>query len=402
MFVGRVDELKTIEQCLFQAKNSNPQHFLAQGERGIGKSSLLFYVEMLAKGEIKAFTGISFNFLVVSVDLGGCSTQFEIIRKLGRGMRQALSDHQAAKEAAKDFFNWILNWEILGVKYNKEKVEVDAEQIADDLVNQFVDFCNETRGLLDGIVILIDEADRPDADAGLGEFLKLLAERLSKRHCHNVLFGLAGLPTLLGKLRASHESSPRLFHTLLLEPLEVEERKSVVRICLEDAKGRNGFETTITPEALGFLADLSEGYPHFVQQFAYCAFDQDSDNVIDEEDVGEGAYKDGGALSQLGDKFFNEMYHARISSEDYRRVLDVMADYGDTWVTRKKIIAEADVSEANVNNALQTLKGKGIIIQDETRRGFYRLPTNSFAAWINAIRAARSKSDALQGDLFTG
>lgn len=41
MFVGRLEEINAIERCLFQAKNGNPQHFLVQGERGIGKSSLL-------------------------------------------------------------------------------------------------------------------------------------------------------------------------------------------------------------------------------------------------------------------------------------------------------------------------------------------------------------------------
>lgn len=49
--------------------------------------------------------------------------------------------------------------------------------------------------------------------------------------------------------------------------------------------------------------------------------------------------------------------------------------------------------DPNVNNALKALKEKSIIIQDDKRRGFYRLPTNSFAAWINAVRSARAKSD---------
>ena len=123
-------------------------------------------------------------------------------------------------------------------------------------------------------------------------------------------------------------------------------------------------------------------------------------NLIDVEDVGEGAYKEGGALAQLGDKFFNEMYHARISSPDYRRVLDSMAEHGDEWVARRAIISESGVNEVNVTNALQALKGKDIILQDDKRRGFYRLPTNSFAAWINAIRAARQKSDGTINQLL--
>ena len=397
MFVGRIDELRTIARCLFQAKNGNPQHFLAQGERGIGKSSLLFYVELLARGQVSAKCYDLFRFLVVSVDLAAATTQLDIIRTMGRGLRQSLAGHHIAKAKATEFWDWITNWEILGVKYHKPEEDADPAVVADDLVERLTGFSDSTKDVLDGIVLLIDEADRPSVDAGLGEFLKLLTERLARRQCLTIVIGLAGLPTILGKLRDSHESSPRLFETLLLEPLEFEERKQVVTIGLAEANAKNDTITEISDDALELLAELSEGYPHFVQQFAFSAFAQDTDNLIDDEDVYEGAFKDGGALSQLGDKFFNEMYHARISSEDYRRVLDAMAEHGDEWVARKNIIKESGVSEANVDNALGTLKVKEVILQDETRRGFYRLPTNSFAAWINANKAARAKSDAVQG-----
>src|ERR1700743_2715906 len=93
MFVGREDELKIIERCLFQSKNGNPQHFLVEGERGIGKSSLLKYVEAVADGKIPGLLigEERFNFLTVSIDLGGCETQVDIIGKLGRGLRSAIA-----------------------------------------------------------------------------------------------------------------------------------------------------------------------------------------------------------------------------------------------------------------------------------------------------------------------
>jgi len=393
MFVGRLEEIKAIERCLFQSKNGNPQHFLVQGERGIGKSSLLFYVDRLANGA--PFTRDKFNFLTVSIDIGGCHTQLDIIRKIGRGLKSAIAARQGMKETAKGFWDWLTNWEILGVKYNKATAsDFDAEEIAEELVAALDRFCLQMADSLDGVAFLIDEADRPGSDAGLGELLKLISERLTRQGCNRVVFGVAGLPTVMVRLRESHESSPRLFHTMLLEPLTLEERKRVVSIGINEANERNGVRTEITLDALELLAELSEGYPNFVQQFAYCAFEQDTDNEISDDDVASGAFNEGGAISQLGDKYFNEMYHARIASEDYRRVLDAMADYGDGWVSRKTIIAESGISETNVTNALQTLKAKGIILPDDTRRGFYKLPTNSFAAWINAIRTSRAKADA--------
>ncbi len=393
MFVGRIDELRVIERCLFQSKMGNQQHFLIQGERGIGKSSLLFYVHHIADGRIST-RGEKMNFVPVPIDLGGCQSQSDIVRKIGRGLRQSVSQRKHLKEKAKKAWEWLTNWEVLGVKYNKETDELDLEEIAEEFVTNIAGFCMEAGDEIDGVLFLIDEADRPGPESGLGSYLKLISERLTWRGCNKVVFGLAGLPSVLGRLRDSHESSPRLFQTMLLEPLTVEERKRVIRIGIKEANEKNAIQTEITEDAIGLLAELSEGYPHFVQQFSHSAFEHDFDNVIDENDVASGSFDEGGALSQLGDKFFNEMYHARISSEEYRRVLDAMAEHGDSWIPRKKIIAESGVSEANVNNALQALKSKSVILQDDKKRGSYRLPTNSFAAWINAIKAGRAKSDA--------
>lgn len=401
MFVGRVEELRVVERCLFQTKHGNAQHFMFQGERGIGKSSLLYYINMVALGNVAPFDGDKFRFLSVPVDLGGAQTQLDVVRKVGRGLRQAIAARKQLTEKAKAAWDWLTNWEILGVQYHKGPVDLDLEQVAEEFVSHLAEFCADTKDDIDGVLFLIDEADRPSADAGLGAYLKLIAERLTWAGCDRVVFGIAGLPTLLGKLRDSHESSPRLFHTMLLEPLETHERERVVNLGIEDANERNEVKTRITDDALTFLAELSEGYPHFVQQFSYSAFEHDKDDVIDVDDVGGAAFKPGGALTQLGDKFFSEMYHARISSEEYRRVLDAMADHGDQWVTRKTILEESGVSDSNVNNALASLKAKQVILQDDTRRGFYRLPTNSFAAWINAVRNARAKSDAAgQESLF--
>lgn len=223
-----------------------------------------------------------------------------------------------------------------------------------------------------------------------------LTERLARRSCNNVVLGLAGLPNLLGKLKDSHESSPRLFTTMLLEPLLPEERISVIERGIAAANEKNEVSTTIAPSAIKLLADLSEGYPHFIQQFGFSAFQYDTDNNIDDSDVLNGAFAENGALSQLGAKYFNEMYHLKIASNDYRTVLNTMAVHADQWVSRQDIIKESGLAASTVNNALNALKAREIIVADESRkrRGFYRLPTLSFAAWINAAQSASEKAIA--------
>ena len=67
MFAGRLNEIKAMERGLFQTKNGNPQHFLLEGERGIGKTSLMLYLDWVARGDIPA-NGEKFKFLVVSIE----------------------------------------------------------------------------------------------------------------------------------------------------------------------------------------------------------------------------------------------------------------------------------------------------------------------------------------------
>ena len=401
MFVGRTDELATIEQCLFQTKNGNPQHFLIEGERGIGKSSLLFFSEHLAKGNVTFINKIKMNYLTISVDMGSVYDQIDIVRTIARQFKSSLGEREALKRSAKAVWDFLSKWEILGVRYHG-KDEIGYEDARDELINRIVELLSTANGEIEGVFIVIDEADSASVDARLGEFLKLFTERLTKRDCNSVLIGLAGLPTTIAKLRASHESSPRLLEILQLDPLTPDERKQVVQRGLAEAEKKNGFKTDITEEALNAISELSDGYPHFIQQFSYFAFAEDIDNKIDAEDVKNGAYKENGALSQLGRKYFSEMYHAKISSEDYRKVLGSMSEHGDDWVSRQDIIKESKVigvSESNVNNALAALRDRNIIILDETRRGYYKLPTKSFAAWISAIRSGERRGGG--PDLFT-
>jgi len=393
MFTGRVEELRTIERCLFQTRHSNPQHFLVEGERGIGKSSLLFLVSAIASGRFEPLqASCPLNFVTVSIDLAGVLTQRDIIRTVAKQLREVLAEKEGVKEKASALWAFIQKWELMGVRYKAEPAK-PAEDILDELVQAVARTVRECGPAIDGLFVLIDEADAPPEAADLGQFVKFFTERLARRSCDTVLLGLSGLPSTIAKLRASHASAPRVFEVMRLDPLEPGERREVVNRGLALARQRNGAATTIDPDAMDYLCELSEGYPHFVQQFAYSAFEENADEVIDITDVVEGAYKENGALAQLGAKYFHEMYYGKVPSTEYRRVLSAMARHGDSWVMRKTLAAESGVKETTLNNALNMLRSKDVILTDETRQGHYRLPTKSFAAWINATRSVKQKSE---------
>jgi hypothetical protein len=121
VFTGRVEEVDALERMLFQAKNGNPQHFLVHRERGIGKSSLLYIHQLAASGEIGTLNeGVNFNFLTVNSILEPGETYEAIVRKLGAGLRRTLSEHRKTRETARNAWDFLKRWEVVGIKYRSQ------------------------------------------------------------------------------------------------------------------------------------------------------------------------------------------------------------------------------------------------------------------------------------------
>lgn len=397
MFSGRVDELKHLDRCLFQTKHGNPNHFLIHGERGIGKSSLLLYAKVMATGQVEGLeSDEKYRFVTVDVEIEPTTSYEDLTRKIGSELARRLRAIEQLKSKAADFWNFITNWEVLGVKYQKAAACTDPSQLMEELCETVVAAVQRIDGCSDGIVILMDEADKATPSTDLGAWIKVFTERLTKRGCHNVCLGLSGISHVIDVLKASHESSLRILNHMLLEPLSVDERLYVIESGLRHAEHRNNKRTAIQPDAAGWIATYSEGFPHFIQQYAFSAFETDTDDDIGIDDVHIGAFKENGALDQLGVRYFEAMYRAQINSDEYRRVLHAIAESNEKYVSKQKIREDTGLKETTLGNALQSLKNKQIILAHPEKQGLYRLPNDSFAVWIRAQidREAQADKDA--------
>jgi hypothetical protein len=386
VFTGRIEESKALERMLFNTQHGNPQHFLLHGERGIGKSSLSYMHELAASGRISPWDGEErFNFLTVSVVLEPSDTYASIIRKLGSALRRSLANHKKLEAKAKDVWDFLKRWEVMGVKYRDTEATLSLSELLDELAESYSVACSRISDALAGILVLIDEADKPTSDADLGSLLKGLTERVARTSPNTICFGLAGVSSVIDTIRQSHESALRLFTSFHLKPLSQDESVEIIRRGLKRTLKKTSVEVRIAPEAEQFIALYSEGYPHFIQQFAYCAFEADTDNNIEADDVKRGAWGEHGAFEQLGTKYFEGLYFDRIGSDDYRQVLRYMSEHLDGWVSKEDIRAHAKLKPSTLNNAIKALRDRQIIVPQPGQRGMYRLPTKSFAAWIRAF-----------------
>lgn len=384
LFAGRWAELKRLERALVQTKNENPTHFAITGERGIGKSSICLFIKCVASGEIQSIQNGHFSFAVVSVTLTDDLSQSDIICCLGSELQKALKEIFNITDLAKSTWDFLSKWEILGVAYrNGEKIEAKAFELLEELSQVIVisEKKLQKEGK-DGIVFLIDEADKPKLDGHLGKTLKLLTESLSKRSCNKVLFGLSGLPSVYDKLRLSHESSPRVFEPIKLLAFEPPEQIQAIDKGIFESNIKNPQRTVVQPEAAIAIAKHSEGFPNFLQQFAYSAFDADTDNSICTKDVENGAFAKGGAIDALGIRYFRDAYWSNIGSDDYRKVLKAMAVDGKKWVTKSIIRERSKIKDGILNNAIAALKERGAILPKPGKQGSYRISSEAFANWI--------------------
>lgn len=391
MFVGRLEEVERLEAHLVQTRSGQPSNFMLTGERGIGKSSLMNYLRWVAQGSIPVGE-VQPKFLVIDVDIDPKSTQFGLIRRIELILRNELSKSEPAKQFLAKAWEFLQRCEAAGVRVNASEPERLDEAVFEGFCLSLAQTCErvstpESEGIFgaryDGILLLIDEADNGSKDLGLGSFLKLLTERLQRRGCNRLMIGLAGMPILRNVLSESHASSLRLFEEVALNRLTPDEVNAVINRCLLGrAQELNGTPTAVSDEARALLVQLSEGYPHFVQQFGYSAFAADDDNQIDKKDCMAGAFGDGGALELIGNRYYRDDFYNRIQKDSYRQILRIMAVRLDDWVTKDEIKREFKGTPKTLDNAIQTLKDRHIILAKEGERGVYRLQHKGFALWI--------------------
>ena len=160
-----------LEKALFQAKHGNPDHFIISGERGIGKSSLLYYMTILAKGNISSLDDIVFRFLVLNIELIPTNTYTDIIKKVGAEFQREIAGHERAKELAKSVWDFLSRWQAFGISYKAPEKTESAPELLEDLIHTVSEVLARLIPTLDGLLLLIDEADKPAAEAHLGQFV---------------------------------------------------------------------------------------------------------------------------------------------------------------------------------------------------------------------------------------
>ena len=388
MFAGRGKEIDSIAQILLQTKANKGHGFLLLGQRGIGKTSLLNLVKFQAEGSIET-KGEKLNFLVIEIDITKETNLYTIIKKIELALKRKLAKSEPTRKLFADIWNFLGRIEVAGTKVNTSK-EFDKEllfeefsyALADTLKRITAKAGEKFENTHDGILLIIDETDNASKDLDLGTFVKLLMERSQKEGSQQLMIAVAGLPKTKEILIESHPSSIRIFEELNLDRLSDDDIKYVIKRVLDHSEKLNGQRIEIEELAEHNLVRLSEGFPHFIHQYGYCAFELSDGKTITDNNIQQGAFGNNGAIEKIGDKYYRDDFYNKIKVDSYRQVLIIMAEKLDDWVTKKHIKTKFKGQSATLDNAINALRTRGIILSKEGTQGTYRLQDKGFAWWI--------------------
>lgn len=388
MFAGRYNELVTLEKGLFQTKNGQPENYIVTGDRGIGKSSMLLYLQHVSVGSIESVYYGSFNFLTINITVSDKLDILTLIRLTEKNIERETGKIEAVRKFLADTWSFVQRLKVMdsGISPAEQNSEVEIQ--LDNFTHSLSETCNRLTNpengeqKKDGILFMFDECDNATPPLRFGYFLKTVTESLLRKNCQNVMFVIAGLPETAERLSQSHESSIRIFSQIKLRELSQDDMKFVIDKGIEAGNEINSEKTTIEGAAKEKIALYSEGYPHFIQQFAYSAFDFAKGNEITNDDVVTAAFRQGGALDAIGDRYYASAFYDKIKSDEYREVLSIMAEKLNNWVSKSEIRSNFSGDESALTNALSTLAQRKIILKNQSKLGEYRLQQRGFALWI--------------------
>ena len=221
-----------------------------------------------------------------------------------------------------------------------------------------------------GLVFAYDEAQNLSDQAVKEQFpLSILLEvfqSLQKKGCR-LLLVFTGLPTLFPELVKARTYSERMFHVVVLGRLSGEASREAILKPIEDTN----CPVQLTPESVRTIADLSGGYPYFIQficKEVYDAFIQGSRSVPTE-----------GIVRKLDSDFFAARW-AR-ATDRQRELLTLVAslDNCDEEFTVRDIVSLSGredlgvkpFSSSHISQMLSTLMRAGLVYRN--RWGKYAL-----------------------------
>lgn len=358
--VGRdqIIEDSTVALQRIKQGRSDRGHLLL-GLRGVGKTVLLNRIDSIARTN-------GYLTMVIEAPEGGRLAEILVPRL--RTLLIKLSRRERAKALATKGLG-VLRAFASAFKVSIGAVElgiVAEEGVADsgnleiDLPEMLIAVAEAAQVDDGGVAILIDEVQYLSGHE-LGALIVAM-HRSSQKNLPIVLFG-AGLPQISGLAGEAKSYAERLFRYPTVGPLSGPDAMEAIRKPLENEG------VAIEPGALDRIATETQGYPYFLQEWGYHAWDVAKTSPITMADVENARI---GVLAQLDSDFFKVRFDRLTTREkDYMRA---MADLGPGPHRSGAVARQLGITVGQAGPLRNALIKKGMIYSGEYGKTSFTVP----------------------------
>ncbi len=266
--VGRDHVIEAADIGLRRVKSGrSAQHLLLTGLRGVGKTVLL--------GKLAAVAEHSGFRIIRHESVGGNDVVVALLRQ-ARRLLTDLEHGPSVVRALRSIDSVSVSVAGTGIKVDRSAPPGDPESLSDAIV----DIAKAAKEHDIGIMLAIDEAQMIDS----ADLRRLLA---GIHRCGQDSLPLwcllAGLPNLVGDVAKAATYAERLFTVTDLGPLSSDQVRDAV------LKPSVDIGVTWADPAIEAIADESDGFPFFVQTWAYHTWNVAQDEPISVADVRRGS-----------------------------------------------------------------------------------------------------------------
>lgn len=314
--VGRDPTLEQARILLARTKRKKPEKsMLLTGLRGVGKTVLLNELERMAKAEgyrtiaIEAHEDKPLGALIAP-HLRTLLYDLDRIAGAGNKVKRGLAVLRSFVGALKLSVNDVT----LGLDIEPEKGAADSGDLEIDLPNLLLAIGEAAEDRKSAVALLIDEIQYFD-QRELGALIMAM-HKLQQRQLPVLLFG-AGLPILPGLAGESKSYAERLFSFPDIGALSEDDAAKALR---DPARSAG---VVFEPRALAEVFRLTKGYPYFLQEWGYQAWNLAKASPITLHVVKSAT---AAVIPRLDKNFFRVRFDRLTPSE--KRFLRAMAELG--------------------------------------------------------------------------
>ncbi len=357
--VGRDEVIDIAEVALRRLRSARAsQHMLITGLRGVGKTVLLGKLAALAE---------HVGYRVIRVEaLGGDDTIRSILRQ-ARRIVEEFDNSAKVGRALRSIESVSLTVVGTGVAIERQVARADREALADVVADIAAVAADEDLG----VMVALDEAQMLDHH----DLRRLLAGIHRCSQDGLPLYGLlAGLPNLVGEVAKAVTYAERMFTVADLGPLTPDQ---VVQAIVEPAQE---IGISWSSEATEKIVDHSDGFPFFVQTWAYHTWNAATDDPISGADVERAAPNANHAL----DSSFFAARIARIPASEVAYV-QALASLGPGPHRSGEVAAAAGKSTPQVAAFRDRLIAEGVIYAP--RYGWVEFAIPHFDRYVRRVFA---------------